>query len=690
MDSCSAASSQSQLLDPVSVQVPLQDQVIITLNDAHDSSSDELELRFQPAAALNEQDGPGSVEVCPVCIRVRERVGEDDTAGTRTQVQSLNPLTEELELVNFTGRLVVAPRTKRITNIRDATVYSASRENSMSSGALISMASTSNFDPVTTDPDMAGLNLTDYQARKSSSSTEELDEIVSTTISKDTNASLAQLKENSALDTDGVESANVGMTNCVEGIGKVGPGSPLHVLCASPHANLSELRACLALNPDSPFLRNDSGQTPLHVLTENILLWDSPESSGNQGDAHAFALDLVNINPAAAASTDCQNDWPCRSLLQQWTNYREQGQAEDSKGASLSNFVRRGMGTVITMATSTSLATMSSSRIDSTTTRRSSPKFRKFECTHLTFALQAALAVLSQAITSITLADAIDETHSVALQQSICASIATDVPKLLPKLLLLEPEQDRHRIFNLPLIRRLLLEPLTTGRWLVSMVRHKGLVSRRRAVDYLLLLSNASIHHFYPGGSALAELDDTDQVTELGRAFRESESQVLHALGDMGGELIISLAVLEDKEVYRATSGSALWHILHQGLMRPFVIGIVLIDFVLHVTLMLSFRADVMISGGDAFLSAVPSVVVTGERCHGKMLHWKVTLVVTNLLFVAITVFFVARKVTVGMALWSISRSVFKAHILDFWNLFDLVSITLVLVINTVNLGGAL
>ncbi|KAI2492100.1 hypothetical protein MHU86_22467 [Fragilaria crotonensis] len=150
------------------------------------------------------------------------------------------------------------------------------------------------------------------------------------------------------------------------------------------------------------------------------------------------------------------------------------------------------------------------------------------------------------------------------------------------------------------------------------MVRHNGLVSRRRAVDYLLLLSDCSIDHFYPGGNVIVELDDSDEMTELGKAFRKSQSQVFKALGDMGGELILSLAVVDDKELCRATSGSALWYILHQGLMRPFVIGIVFIDFVLHITLMLSFRSDVMVSGDLGGLSAIPSAVVTGEKYLAK------------------------------------------------------------------------
>ncbi|KAI2499211.1 hypothetical protein MHU86_15252 [Fragilaria crotonensis] len=321
------------------------------------------------------------------------------------------------------------------------------------------------------------------------------------------------------------------------------------------------------------------------------------------------------------------------------------------------------MGTVISLAASKK-SFLPLSSID-TTRGRSGRKLRNFAPSRLTLSFESALNVLSLAITSITLADEIPDTESVVLQQKICVNIATHVPHLLPRLLLLEPEQERHRIFNLPLIRRLLLEPLVTGPWLVSMVRHNGLVSRRRAVDYLLLLSDCSIDHFYPGGNVIVELDDSDEMTELGKAFRKSQSQVFKALGDMGGELILSLAVVDDKELCRATSGSALWYILHQGLMRPFVIGIVFIDFVLHITLMLSFRSDVMVSGDLGGLSAIPSAVVT-----------------------AITTFFVARKVSVGMALWSISRSVFKAHILDFWNLFDLLSIALVLSINSVNRGA--
>lgn len=588
------------------------DQQVFTILNGN-SSGIELELTFQPTS---NADG--------CSIRSIQRRGEDAAvtkhATTEVSTQDLHPLIEELELTNFSGRLVVTLRTKEIVNVHDTAINTGnpSAQKSISAPALRSKGTRfwESSPPVKEDLAMQdakvpGLGLprrTLYAAATSSSLTGNLDESISE--GRNPPSMVPEMENVIASETE------IGEVDGLNGIEEVGPGSPLHLLCAAPRTNLTELRACLSQNPDSPFVRNDRGQTPLHILTDNLLLWNSHRAREHRVDAHVFALELVGINPAAAASVDSQGGWPCQSLLQHWADQQELDRDKDSKGTSLSNFVRRGMGTVMSLAISKK-SSLSLSPSDAAT-RTSGRKLRNFAPSHLTLSLESVLHVLSLAITTITLADEIQDTESLILQQKICVNIATHVPHLLPKLLLVEPEVERHRILNLPLIRRLLLEPLTTGPWLVSMVRHNGLVSRRRAVDYLLLLSDCSIDHFYPGGNIIVEIDDSDEVTELGKAFRKSQSQVFSALGDMGGELILSLAVVEDKELSRATSGSALWYILHQGLLRPFVIGIVLIDFVLHITLMLSFRSDVMVSGDLGVLSAIPSTVVTGEKFHAQ------------------------------------------------------------------------
>lgn len=379
----------------------------------------------------------------------------------------------------------------------------------------------------------------------------------------------------------------------------MGPGSPLHALCASPYTTLSELRNCLAQNPDAPFVTNVQGQTPLLLLTENIGLWHSPTDT----DVHTFAKELVHVNPAAVAMTDCESSWPCRAILMQWTEDQE-AEMKDKKGNALSNFVR-GVGTTINISAANAFSTSSE-----TQSSRAASTRRKFPTARLTAAFESALNVLSLGITSPTITEQLSPTQQLLLRQKICHHIATDLPQFLPALLLLEPELVRQRVLNLPLVRRLLLEPASVGSWLVSMIRRQGLPSHR-AVDYLVLVSDSSFHDFLPNG-VVNEDDDTDE-TEHEKGFRETKLQVLNAIGDMG-ELIPSLFVLEAREIDRATSVNALWYIMDKGLKRPFVIGIVLIDFVLHLTLMLSFRDAVIGSSNESkALSSVPSTVVKGK-----------------------------------------------------------------------------
>lgn len=176
--------------------------------------------------------------------------------------------------------------------------------------------------------------------------------------------------------------------------------------------------------------------------------------------------------------------------------------------------------------------------------------------------------------------------QQLEMRKLVCNRIAVDIPSLLSTLFLLEPESVRRRVFDLPFIRRLILEPATVGPWLVTMVRRKGLPSRR-AVDYFELLSRSEMDHFLPNITFDVDVDVDEEGQEENvclKAYRESKTDVLNAIGNMGS-LIPSLFVLEEDEIDRATSGSALWRVMQHVLRRPFIIGIVMIDFVLHITL---------------------------------------------------------------------------------------------------------
>ena len=85
--------------------------------------------------------------------------------------------------------------------------------------------------------------------------------------------------------------------------------------------------------------------------------------------------------------------------------------------------------------------------------------------------------------------------------------------------------------------------------------------------------------------------------SDLTGGFRSDTSEDLHECENLrqgtfakleGLEgTIASLVVLDTKDVERAATSNAVWHLMNRNLTRPFVVGLMLVDIVLHITLML-------------------------------------------------------------------------------------------------------
>ncbi|KAI2499213.1 hypothetical protein MHU86_15254 [Fragilaria crotonensis] len=189
----SSASSLSKGLLPVAV--PGQ-QVFIILDG--NSSGTELELTFQPTSNADRRSN-GFNEV-----RLTQRRGEDDNGSTHdtTEVclQGLHPLIEELELTNFSGRLIITLRTKGIANDHEHTITNTGRpdaQKSILSPTLRSMVtrSSTGSTPVREDPEQEDANVpglgqpqwTIFPATESSSLTGNLDESMNSRISEERN-----------------------------------------------------------------------------------------------------------------------------------------------------------------------------------------------------------------------------------------------------------------------------------------------------------------------------------------------------------------------------------------------------------------------------------------------------------------------------------------------------------------------
>jgi hypothetical protein len=460
---------------------------------------------------------------------------------------------------------------------------------------------------------------------------------------------------------------------------KRGPGSPLHDLCSHPTVTLTELQNCLQQYPQAPFVTNSRGQSCLHLLTDNAALWYATDLSESPLQ---LLFTLVKHNPLALAMEDIQHQLPLLSILHQWVHEQYSTRPAEQKGSKtlLEKFVQRGVmvGSGIQRAIGQASLLNNNDiddRSENTTSlvATSTAISVKFPQAQVSQAVELALSVLSVGFTTPVPSHAWPEQQD--MKTMVCRRIATHTPQFLPTMLLVEPTDMRTQLLSSPFLQRLLLEPATVeASWLVTLMRKKGL-SCRRAVDYLELVSDVSLEDYC--GSL-----ETDVTTER-LLYKEHRTQLFDKIGDIGG-LIPSLFVLDEKEMERAAATPALWHAMHQCLKRPFIIGIVLVDFVLHLTLTLSFRASVLVVNDGAFGGGIPTRVVTSITC-----------------------FYVMRKVSEAISLWNISKTVMRhvscrdcscfddffnryqyvtllgsQYMLDMWNLFDMLCIVMVILAN--------
>jgi hypothetical protein len=134
------------------------------------------------------------------------------------------------------------------------------------------------------------------------------------------------------------------------------------------------------------------------------------------------------------------------------------------------------------------------------------------------------------------------------------------VPNVVCIILLIESDEDRIRILQEPIVRRLLLCPESVGTWLPSLLRRKN--KCRLAIDYLVLISNLTLKDYTSNNTAYGAYynqnhDSGNDIVEYSyQQFRRSQRSVFLGMKRTNGTLA-SLALLETPQIERATSTTA-------------------------------------------------------------------------------------------------------------------------------------
>jgi len=430
------------------------------------------------------------------------------------------------------------------------------------------------------------------------------------------------------------------------------PPTRLHQLCAqSRGVTLDDLFDCLGDYPDAIKVKDDLGRYPLHILGDNEAMIQS--QSGRE-TLTAFAGHIISENAAAAVAKDNDGFMPFCRIIADWIDWaNDEHKKKKNQGSGRFNaagkdvfYDQGGKGS----GSSTSRwfgVSVLSQRI------KLFPRVEVWEevewCFSMLstvldiFAREDALPAFKRIRSNRGSLNDARDSRTVLVQQLI-----GKLPTLVPTVFLVDDDgQDsRQRILDTVLFQRLFLCAEVVDRWLTDMLAHGG-VPAKRAVDFLWRVSNSSIDDF-TGGFGAANSGDWDR-------FYERREEVFMTVGGLKG-IIASLVTLDNAETERAASTATIWHAMNNKLARPFVLGLVLIDLVLHLSLMIAFRS---IAQRESTLSKVgvkPAAVVYFICTH-----------------------YILRKGCEAWALLTVSVKVLKGYFSNLWNLFDSAAIILTL-----------
>jgi hypothetical protein len=423
------------------------------------------------------------------------------------------------------------------------------------------------------------------------------------------------------------------------------PPTKLHVLCAKPSATMEEFHAALLDEPHTASMQDLNGCLPLHIIANNDALLEGIRTS--------FCLQLMKAYPEGVTTTNNDGNMPFVCILQDWIEwvYEHVGKKKQSKAFQLiDRVVSHGLSISVTRTRDASHR--ESEREEGKQRSLSARSLRFFPQVELWEEAEWCLSMLSMAMDEFggrsgglyqremnNVIELFDEDR--AARDVLVKHVAEKLPSLLKLILLLEEEggDARRRLLNMSLIRRILLCPESVGPWLIGMLRKPGVPSKR-ALEYLEVVSQTTVSDSI-GGFRTALTDDI-------KAFHEQRQSVFDAFEGLEGT-IASLVVLDESAKERAASTQVVWYTMNKKLQRPITVGLVLIDLALHMTLLLAFRNEVQYEGGDgSAIGAVPTQVVVFICCH-----------------------YIIRKTCEGLALLSLSKTVFRRYFTSIWTVLD-------------------
>ena len=371
----------------------------------------------------------------------------------------------------------------------------------------------------------------------------------------------------------------------------------LLLLSRGSNVTASQL-AGFIVNPDEAATPDATGRLPLHVLGDHDELIRSVMASGDDGKTAltSFGRRLIQAYPEAM-TTMVWSHMPFVPLVKDWVDWVEdmtQGKHSDAqRRMDVAGFLRDRVKQA-TAATNASVTPPCGPASDATAAKYSGGFTVPLSRVELWEEVEWCLLMLSTAVEVLRQHAATSSEQSplpavgeseyqIQHQDARCwgcepliDNLVRTVPNLI-KALLATDEETVGRMFSSTVIRCVLFRADSVDSWLPTLLMN-GSASSARGVDYLAAVSKLRPQDLF---GTDRELSSGDHAT-----FQLEKERLYNTIGSLKG-MVGSLLVLEETPLEKALRTKIIWHIVSQKLSRPFVVSLVLIDLILHLTLML-------------------------------------------------------------------------------------------------------
>ena len=232
--------------------------------------------------------------------------------------------------------------------------------------------------------------------------------------------------------------------------------------------------------------------------------------------------------------------------------------------------------------------------------------------------------------------------RAVIIHTRLVERIAS-IPNLMKTLLLIEEEEERIRVFELPVIRSVMLSKRAMGPWFTYMLRSDSRIVTHRAVEYLGLLSSVSASF------------NQQQLAHRGRTCVTSKSNEIREAVLGLGDFVPSLVGLDEAAIEQAATTPIVRSVLDTMITRQFAVSVMFFDCLFLLCLIFSFRKC-----ADGFVEGESPVTV---------IKW--IYVANSTIF-----YFIIRELGKAISLSLISARGFWSRVFwGFWNVVDIFSI---------------